>query len=74
MSDKLTSIRLATIDGGFADYGHDLTRYDMIKMYRDHALREKSKAEMVLAAKDDEFIVEQYVGVHVQRNKRRLDP
>jgi hypothetical protein len=44
----------------------------MIKVYRDHAMYEKRRAEMILEAKDEEFIVEQYVGKIVERNKRRL--
>ncbi len=73
MSDKMTSIRLSHMDGGIAEYGHTLTRADMIKSYREHAIYKKRRAEMILEAKDDEFIVEQYVGVIVQRNKRRLN-
>jgi hypothetical protein len=74
MSDKMTSIRLPHMDGGIAEYGHAYTRAEMIKVYRDHAMYEKRRAEMILEAKDEEFIVEQYVGKIVERNKRRLDP
>jgi hypothetical protein len=44
----------------------------MIAIIRDHARRDKEAAEAILAAPDEAFTVETYVGVHVRRDRKVL--
>jgi hypothetical protein len=69
VSERMTSIFLPSLGlgSGFADWGRK-TRPDMIARMRRHAQIQKEEAERILAASDEEFVVETYVGVHV-RNK-----
>ncbi len=43
-------------------------------MIRAHAADQKSMADAILAASDDEFLVETYTGVHVHRNREVIHP
>lgn len=69
MSDRLTSVRVKGMRQGlgFADYGRH-GRAEMIAKLRRIAELDKATAEKILAATDDQFIVETYVGVWAQRN------
>jgi hypothetical protein len=53
---------------GIADWGKK-TVPEMIAMLRKYAEHEKGVAEAILAASDEQFLVETYIGVHVMRNK-----
>lgn len=69
MAERMTSISLrGSSHNGLADWGRKSAE-EMIQQFRDHALRQKQAAEEVLAAADEDFRVETYTGVYVQRNK-----
>ena len=70
MSDRMTSIHLpGTPNGaGYADWGRK-TPKEMIATIRAHAAYQKEWADAVLAAPDEAFQVETYVGVHVKKNR-----
>ena len=70
MSEKMTSITLPGTQG-FMDWGYK-SRAEMIATYRKIAERQKAEAELVIAAADDDFIVEQGYGMHVRRNVVRI--
>lgn len=67
MSDRYTSIKLPGMSG-IADHGRR-PRAEMIELIRRHAEREKAEAEAILAATDDQFQIETYVGVHVRKGR-----
>jgi|SRR5579859_6148367 len=67
MSERLTSINLPG-GAGYADYGRK-TIAEMIALARRHATLAKQEAEEILAAKDSDFHICTYQGVHVQRNR-----
>jgi hypothetical protein len=70
MADRMTYIRLRTTDDpGFADRGL-VPAAAMIAAYREKARRELEAAQAILAAPDDAFHIETYVGVYVMRNRR----
>lgn len=73
MSDRMTSIYLASLcrGRGWAEWGRK-TPAEMIAIIRDHARRDKEAAEAILAAPDEAFTVETYVGVHVRRDRKVL--
>ena len=65
----MTSIDLPGHFGaGYADYGRR-TVAEMIKLIRDHAELAKRDAEAILAAKDTDFYVQTYRGIHVRRDR-----
>lgn len=66
MSSRLTSIRLDH-QPGLAEWGRK-TRKEMIVAYRKKAMAEKLEAERILAAKDSDFLVQTFLGIHAQRN------
>jgi hypothetical protein len=70
MSDRMTSVHLPGLNAGsgLADWGRK-TPAEMISLIREHAAHQKQQAEAILAASDDEFRVETYVGVYVRRSK-----
>ena len=69
MADRMTSIRLpGSKHVGLADHGRK-TREEMIDLIRSHAEHQKAVADAILAAADDDFLVETYTGVYVQRNR-----
>jgi hypothetical protein len=69
VSDRMTSVCLPGIFGsGIADWGKK-TVPEMIAMLRKYAEHERAVAEAILAASDDQFLVETYTGVYVMRNK-----
>lgn len=69
MSERMTSVtvRVAGFGSGVAEYGRR-TRVEMISMLRKKAARDKREAEQILAAADEDFIVETYVGVYAHKN------
>jgi hypothetical protein len=75
MSDRMTSVELPELGGqyGWAEWGRKPV-LEMITMLREKASRDKAAAEAILAASDEDFHVETYVGVHVQRNRTVLQP
>lgn len=72
MSELMTSIRIGD-QAGRSDWGRK-SRKEMIEEYRRIARRDKQKAEEILAASDDEFIVEQHRGLMIRHNIKRLQP
>lgn len=42
----------------------------MIKQFREYAESKKKEVELMLSAKDSDFIVETYIGVYAMRNKK----
>jgi len=63
MSGRLTGIDLPGlgIGTGLADWGRK-TPAEMIQKYREYARRNKEVAEAILAAADDDFRIDTYVG------------
>ena len=70
MSEKMTSITLPGTQG-FMDWGYK-GRAEMIATYRKIAESEKAEAELVIAAADDDFIVERHTGIHRRHNIVRI--
>lgn len=69
MADRMTSIRLpGSKHVGLADHGRK-TREEMLHLIRSHAEHQKAVADAILSASDDDFLVETYTGVFVQRNR-----
>ena len=66
MSEKMTSITLPGTQG-FMDWGYK-ERAEMIATYRTIAERQKAEAELVIAAADSDFTVEQHTGMHRKHN------
>lgn len=67
MAEQMTTIQLPGADG-WMNYGKR-TRANMIEEYRKIAQRDKRRAELILAAKDEDFLVEQHTGKCVKRNR-----
>lgn len=69
MSDRMTSARLrdGMMDGGYAAYGR-LSRSQAIAEYRAFAKYQFDKWKRVVEAKDEDIVVETYVGVYAMRN------
>lgn len=72
MSDRMTGIHLPSLGGGWQEYGRQ-TREHMIARYRRQAQIAKEEAERILAASDDEFVVETYLGKYAMRNREKVD-
>jgi len=70
MSEKMTSISI-TGDDGLMVYGYK-SRAEMISQYKTVAQHKLSQAQIVLSAKDEDFIVEQHKGVFVRRDVKPL--
>lgn len=66
MSEKMTSITLPGTQG-FMDWGFK-SRAEMIATYRKIAEHKKAEAELVIAAADSDFTVEQHTGMHRKHN------
>ena len=75
MAELMTSI--TPKDGehgdGIADWGRQ-SRAHMIEQIRRHADHMRAQVERIDATDDDEFLVEQYRGVIVQRDKITIEP
>ena len=68
----MTAISLPGVWGaGYAVHGKSSIA-DMLGLIRAHAFSQKQMAEAVLAASDNDFLVETYVGVHVRKNREVL--
>lgn len=72
MADRLTSITLPGLPNGtgYAEWGRK-TAPEMVAIIRTQAERMKADAEAILAAADEDFQIETYLGVHV-KNKREV--
>ena len=69
MSERMTSIDLPGVSGsGLADWGR-LTADEMIGQIRRKAACDKRIADAILAAPDEAFQVETYLGPWVQRKR-----
>lgn len=75
MAERMTSVRLRTENPanghGLAHYGRE-SRSAMIQEFREYSQRQFDQAKRVLEADDDDFIVETYVGVNVERQKEEV--
>lgn len=73
MSERMTDVYLPGLPGGSgrAEYGLK-SPAEMIAILRADAEREKRNAEAILAARDEDFTVETYVGVFVKRKRQIL--
>lgn len=69
----MTGIHLPSLGGGWQEYGRQ-TREHMIARYRRNAQIAKEEAERILAASDDEFVVETYLGPFAQRQREEIPP
>lgn len=69
----MTGIHLPSLGGGYQEYGRQ-TREHMIARYRRNAQIAKEEAERILAASDDEFVVETYLGPFAQRQREEIPP
>jgi hypothetical protein len=68
MTERMTSICLPGSEyPGWANYGRK-SPAEMIEEFRSHARYMRDRAEEILSATDDDFLVKTYRGVHVQRN------
>ncbi|WP_025157258.1 hypothetical protein [Leifsonia aquatica] len=71
----MTTVRLRTdhpaSGAGLMDYGRK-TRAEMIAALRKGAERDKARADAILAASDEEFVVETHTGVLVRRNVQEV--
>jgi hypothetical protein len=68
MSERMTAINLpGRFGSGWAEWGRK-TVPEMIAAIRDRAELMKRDAEAILAAKDSDFYVCTYRGVHVRRD------
>jgi hypothetical protein len=70
MSDRLTAISLPRVSG-IADRGLK-TPEEMIKQMRQYADALRKEVAQIDAAKDEDFLIETYVGVHVRKNLKVL--
>lgn len=74
MSERMTGIELRgnkAAGPGLAEWGRK-TPTEMIERYRQYARHQLAEAQAILSATDDDFRVETYTGVHVQRNREVL--
>lgn len=69
MGERMTSIRLPGLPmgTGFQDYGLKSVE-DMIKIIQDKARYDLENAQKILAAKDEDFLVETYIGPYARKN------
>lgn len=70
MSERMTSIHLPNLPyhAGRAEWGR-VPAAEMIAIIRRSAERDKEVAEAILAAADEDFHIETYLGVNVKRNR-----
>lgn len=70
MSERMTAIHLlGTTRPGIADWGMK-TAPEMIEQYRSYARNLLEEAQAVLAASDEEFMVESYRGPWAMRDRK----
>lgn len=68
MSDRMTAVNLPGVWGAsWAEWGRAEPAY-MISAIRQRAKQELEWAQKVLAAADDDFRIETYLGPHARRN------
>ena len=63
MGDRHTSIVAPDGNFAFSNYGRK-TRADMIAQFRQYAATQFAEAQKILNTKDEDFIVETYIGMH----------
>jgi hypothetical protein len=75
MSDKLTGIYLPSLGfgSGWSEWG-DHAPAEMIHKIRRNAEIAKEEADRILAAADEDFVVETYYGPFAQKNRKRIWP
>jgi hypothetical protein len=75
MSERMTSVHLPSLGhgSGLAHYGRQEPQV-MIRRMRRNAEIAKEDAERILAAADEDFVVETYLGVHVQKKREVIWP
>lgn len=74
MTERMTSVHLPDHPGyGFQDVGRKHP-VDMIQRLRALAERDRAAAQAILDAPDEAFIVDTYLGIHVQRQREQLWP
>lgn len=76
MAERMTAVYLKgkrNTGSGLADYGR-VEPKDMIEQLRDKARRDLAAAQAILNAVDEDFIVETYKGIHVERERKQLWP
>lgn len=72
MSDRLTGIQIEG-DNGLAEWGlysHD----EMVAKYRAYGERLRARADAILDAAPEDFIVETYLGPIAMRKRERIFP
>lgn len=70
MSERYTAIWLPSLGMGSGLALHDRISAEFcIKQLRDHAHLLKEQAEAILSARDEDFHVETYIGVHVRKKR-----
>lgn len=72
MTDRHTSIVAPDGDFAIADWGRK-TRAEMVAQIRRHAQTMMADAQKILDTKDEDFIVETYLGMHVRRKIESVD-
>ena len=74
MAERMTGIHLPSLGhgGGWQEYGRQ-TREHMIARFRRNAQIAKEEAERILAATDDEFVVETYLGPIAMRKREPVE-
>lgn len=76
MAERMTAVYLRggrNTGRGLADYGR-VDPKEMIEQLRSKARHDLAAAQAILDADDDDFIVETYRGVHVERDRVQLWP
>jgi len=72
MTERMTGVHFPGVTGwplnGFQDRGRQ-NRAEMISEFRRMAAIAKQQAEAILAASDEDFVVETYLGSVVTRNR-----
>ena len=71
MSDKVTRICCPDRGFNFSSYGARSREY-MIQSMREYAQGQLRLAQKILETKDEDFVVYQCNGVHIERNKKFL--
>ena len=75
MSERMTGIHLPSLGTtfGFQEYGRQ-TREHMIARIRRDAKIALEEAQRILAAPDEEFVMETYLGPIAMRNREPVPP
>lgn len=73
MSERITSISVPGLShgSGLAEWGR-VSVPDMIKAIRDYSARLRTQADAIDACKDEDFIIETYIGPYAMKNREVL--